>query len=248
MSLNNIRIVLIETSHPGNIGSAARAMLTMGLSDLCLVNPAHFPDKKATIMASGADRVLQQAKVVNTLAEAIADYHLVIGTSARNKRSVQWPLMTARHTGEFIAKHSGKGKVALIFGRENSGLSNQELEHCQYLTSIPVNPDFRSLNIASAVQVLAYECAVAHEQEQTPDQQTAGELATAGDMEDYYNHLQQTLIDIRYLDPEKPRLLMRRLRCLYGRIQPTKSEVSILRGILSATQGNKFLPRNKRKT
>lgn len=246
MSLNNIRIVLIETSHPGNIGSAARAMLTMGLQDLYLVNPAHFPDKKATIMASGADSVLQQATVVRTLREAVSDCHLVMGTSARDKRSVQWPVMSAREAGLFTAEQTNKGKVAIVFGRESSGLTNTELEHCQYLVSIPVNADFHSLNIAAAVQVIGYECAVAHQQTQSSDLQSAEALATVQDIEAFYEHLERTLVDIRYLDPDKPRLLMRRLRRLYGRIQLTKSEVNILRGVLSASQGSKFLPRNKR--
>ncbi len=246
MSLNNIRIVLIETSHPGNIGSVARAMLTMGITDLCLVNPRHFPDKQATIMASGAEHILQQARIVSSVQDAIADCTLVIGTSAREQRSVPWPLMSAREAGTFIAEHSTTGKTAILFGRESSGLTNKELESCQYLLSIPVNPDFRSLNIASAVQVIAYECAVALEQQPVNTQQRR-ELATAKDMQNYYRHLEKTLIDIRYMDPDKPRLLMRKLRCLYGRIQLTKSEVNLLRGILSAAQGIKFIPRNQRK-
>lgn len=245
MSLNNIRIVLIETSHPGNIGSAARAMLTMGLTELYLVNPHSFPDKQANIMASGADAVLDKAIVVPSLQEAIADCHTVIGTSARKQRHIQWELMDARSCGEFVAKRVVDGKVAIVFGRESSGLSNEELDQCQFQVSIPVNPDFSSLNVASAVQVLSYECTVAlaaHENKLTKKT----EMASVADMESYYEHLEQTLVEIRYLNPEKPRLLMRRLRCLYGRLQPSKSELNILRGMLSAAQGVKFIPRDKR--
>ena len=245
IGLGNIRIVLIETSHPGNIGSVARAMKTMGLTDLCLVNPAHFPDKQATAMASGADELLSQATVVSSLYKATADCHTVIGTSARNQRSVQWPLMDARACGEFVAERSVANKVAIVFGRESSGLSNEELELCQFLVSIPVNPDFSSLNIAAAVQVISYECAVALNSFQQGSS-SFEELATSLDVEAFYQQLESTLIGIRYLDPDEPRLLMRKLRCLYGRTQLTKPELGILRGVLTATLGSKFIPRKQR--
>ena len=245
IGLGNIRIVLIETSHPGNIGSVARAMMTMGLTDLCLVNPVHFPDKQATAMASGADTLLKQATISSSLQEAIADCHTVIGTSARNQRSVQWPVMDARACGEFIAECSIENKTAIIFGRESSGLSNEELELCQFLVSIPVNPDFSSLNIAAAVQVLSYECSVALNSFQQQSDNSE-QLSTSADMDAFYQQLESTLIDIRYLDPDEPRLLMRKLRCLYGRTQLTKPEVGILRGVLSATLGSKFIPRKER--
>lgn len=249
MSLNNIRIVLIETSHPGNIGSAARAMLTMELTDLYLVKPIHRPNEQSSAMASGATKVLGQAKVVDTLQQAIADCHTVIGTSARDQRSVQWPLMDARECGEFIAEQSTENRTAIVFGRESSGLTNEELEQCQFLVSIPVNPDFSSLNIASAVQVLSYECAMAFNQVKTNEkllESKPQELASMDEVESFYQHLQNTLIKIRYLDPDEPRLLMRKLRCLYGRTQLTKQELGILRGVLSATLGSKFIPRNQR--
>lgn len=249
IGLGNIRIVLIETSHPGNIGAVARAMMTMGLTDLCLINPAHFPDKQATAMASGADVLLSQATVVSSLHKAIADCHTVIGTSARNQRSVQWPLMDARACGEFVAKRSVANKIAIVFGRESSGLSNEELEACQFLVSIPVNPDFSSLNIAAAVQVISYECSVAlnsFQQESSGSEEFTASLATSLDVEAFYQQLESTLIGIRYLDPDEPRLLMRKLRCLYGRTQLTKPELGILRGVLTATMGSKFIPRKQR--
>ncbi len=252
MSLNNIRIVLIATTHPGNIGAAARAMLTMGLTDLYLVNPAHFPDKQATTMASGADSVLAQATTVASLQQAITDCHTVIGTSARNQRAIQWPLMDARSCGEFIAKRStqGQGKVALVFGRESSGLTNEELESCQFLVSIPVNPNFSSLNLAAAVQVLSYECAIALEKQQRINQQDSSnqqqEPAANKETEVFYQHLEKTLIDLRYLDPDKPRLIMRKLRSIIGRIGLAKTEINLLHGILSAAQGRKFIPRDQR--
>jgi len=249
MSLNNIRIVLMGTTHPGNIGSTARAMLTMGLTDLYLVNPARFPDDQANTMASGADSILTQATVVSSLQQAIADCHTVVGTSARNQRTIHWPLMDARACGEFIANQSSDSKTAIVFGRESSGLTNEELELCQVLVSIPVNPDFSSLNIASAVQVLSYECAMAQSHPQEMNTETIKpETVTIEQMESFYQHLEETLIALRYLDPEKPRLIMRKLRSIYGRIQPEPSELNILRGILSATQGCKFLPRDQRKS
>jgi TrmH family RNA methyltransferase len=248
MSLNNIRIVLIETSHPGNIGSAARAMLTMGLTDLYLVKPVHHPNEQSVAMSSGATKVLDQAKIVDSLQEAIADCHRVIGTSARDQRSVQWPLMDARTCGEFIAEQSTESKTAIVFGRESSGLTNEELELCQFLVSIPVNPDFSSLNIASAVQVLSYECKMASNLVPQSNANSSENplLATMDEMEAFYQHLQTTLIKIRYLDAKEPRLLMRKLRCLYGRIQMTRQELGILRGVLSATLGSKFIPRSQR--
>ncbi|MEE9351219.1 MAG: RNA methyltransferase [Thiotrichaceae bacterium] len=254
MSLNNIRIVLMNTSHPGNIGSAARAMLTMGLTDLYLVNPIHFPDEQANTMASGADSVLEKATVVTELQDAIADCHTVIGTSARDQRSIQWPLMDARECGEFVAARSSHSKIAIVFGRESSGLTNEELEQCQFLVSIPVNANFSSLNIASAVQVLSYECAVAlksHQQKRSYQQETQQsekqpELVTTQGMDSFYQHLETTLIDLRYLDPEKPRLIMRKLRSIYGRMQLSAAELKLLRGILSAAQGRKFMPREQR--
>ena len=162
MSLSNIRIVLIQTSHPGNIGAAARAMKTMGLSNLCLVKPSHFPDAQAEAMASGADDVLRQASVVESLAEAVADCQVIIGTSARSQRTLRWVISEPRECGVIASQHSTQGKVAIVFGRERTGLTNEELELCHQLVHIPSNSDYSSLNVAAAVQILCYECRVAH--------------------------------------------------------------------------------------
>lgn len=257
MDLNNIRIVLIETSHPGNIGAAARAMMTMGLSDLYLVKPKKFPSEKAVAMSSGATGILKQAHVVDSVVDAIADCQVVIGTSARSQRYIRWPIMSARECGEYVSEQAseegGNNKVAILFGRERTGLTNEELEYCHSLVNIPVNPNFSSLNVAAAVQVISYEIAMGADlysvqlenDDEKPVRRT-DELVTADDMEGFYQHLQRMLIKVDYLDPEKPRLLMRRLRKLFGRMHLVRSELNILRGICSACEGSKFKPRSER--
>ena len=158
--LENIRIVLMNTSHPGNIGSVARAMKTMGLTDLCLVSPLQFPDPKADEMASNAVDVLAQATVVETLEDAIADCALVVGTSART-RKIPWPLLAPRAMAEKVREEAPTNQIAIVFGREQSGLSNEELERCHLHVNIPANPEYSSLNLGAAVQVIAYELRVA---------------------------------------------------------------------------------------
>ena len=246
MSLSNIRIVLIQTSHPGNIGSTARAMKTMGLSNLCLVNPQHFPDPQADTMAAHAGDILKTATITETLAQAIADYHLVIGSSARHLRTLSWPTLNPRHCGEMVGKNLLKNKkIALVFGRESSGLSNQELSNCHYLVHIPTNPDYSSLNIASAVQILSYECRMGFADIKDSSQTLNEEIISNKEMEGFYQHLETALIEVKFLDPNNPRHLMSRLRRMYGRIAVTRSELSLLRGMLSAFQGRKFMRRNK---
>ena len=246
--LHNIRIVLIQTSHPGNIGSAARAMKVMGLSELCLVSPKRFPDSQATAMASGADDILQQANIVDNLPDAISDCHIVIGTSARSSRYLQWPLRSARACGEYVAENAHK-KIAIVFGRERTGLTNDELAYCHSLVHIPTNPDYSSLNVAAAVQLIAYECSIhinntALTTPQTKENKQENSV-DAETMEAFYQHLETTLTEVRYLDPKNPKHLMRRLRRLFGRIGIMQSEMNILRGILSAMQGRKFQKRKK---
>ncbi len=246
MNADNIRIVLIETSHPGNIGAAARAMKTMGLSRLYLVNPNKFPSSRSVAMASGALGILDDAVIVESLPEAIEDCQIVVGTSARTQRTIQWPIMNARECGFYAAKESDQQQIAIVFGRERSGISNEELQYCQSLVTIPVNPDFSSLNIAAAVQVICYEVAMANESYmQKENTEAHEEFSSANEMESFYEHLEKTLLDIRFLNPENPRLLMRRLRRLYGRIQMNKNELGMMRGILSACQGQKFIARKK---
>lgn len=243
--LNNLCIVMIQTSHPGNIGSAARAMKTMGIRDLRLVKPNKFNSPETTALASGADDILNNAQHYETLTDALSDCQTIIGTSARSERTVSWPQLDARECGEFIAKHLPQQKIALVFGRERSGLTNDELEHCHSLAHIPMAADFFSLNIAAAIQLFCYECMMATKTlkpeaaESTPDDPNEAP-ATNEALEGFYGHLETTMVESRYLDPENPRLSMRRFRRLFGRANPTKSEVSMLRGMLSAFQGNKF--------
>ncbi|MEE9326225.1 MAG: RNA methyltransferase [Cocleimonas sp.] len=246
-SLNNIKIVLIKTSHPGNIGSVARAMKVMGLSKLYLVNPKSFPDEQATALSSNARDVLDNATVVNSLELAIADCQLVIGTSARQNRSLKWQLQDSRSCGMSVAKHAYNGKVAIIFGTESSGLSNEELSHCHRLVYIPTNPDYSSLNIASAVQIISYECRLASQslsknndtkpvQDDIAPKESKDTLVNSAAMDSYFEQLESILIETEFLDPEKPRYLMPKLRRLYSRTGVTRSELNILRGILSALQ------------
>lgn len=238
--LDNIRVVLVNTSHPGNIGGAARAMKNMGLSRLVLVDPRDFPSPEAEARASGASDVLENAQVVATLEEALVGCTAVLGTSARD-RSLPWPLVDPRECGEKVIDEAGQGKqIALVFGREHAGLTNDELQRCHFHVHIPSDPDFSSLNLAAAVQVLGYEVRMAWLAGSRPQAAAATdkaeELATSDEMERFYGHLQDTLVDIAFLDPEKPRHLMARLRRLFGRSAVNKSEMSILRGILTETQ------------
>jgi len=230
----NIRIVLVNTSHPGNIGAAARAMKNMGLSQLVLVEPMLFPNADATARASGADDILQRAKVCDSLAEAIEGCKLVFATSAR-MRSLPWPLVEPREMAQQVITAAEQAPVAIVFGREHSGLTNVELEACNALVHIPCNEAFSSLNIAAAVQVLCYEVNLATGAATAlPDDDS--DIATSDEIERFHQHLEKTLIELDFLDPDKPRLLMRRLKRLYNRARLEQTEVNILRGILTATQ------------
>jgi len=232
----HLKIILVGTTHPGNIGAAARAMKVMGLTQLVLVSPKIFPCAEASARASGADDVLSNAVVCDSLSEAIQDCQWVVGTSARD-RSIQWPQLYPAECARKLANHPEK--VALVFGREHSGLSNEELDHCHALLRIDSNPDYSSLNLASAVQLMAYEIRNVYLSQQTPERIELPRWERGVDqqtMDRFYQHLEQTLIDIEFLDPQAPRKLMRRLRRLYNKAEPCVSEMNILRGILSATQ------------
>ena len=228
--LERTRIVLIATSHPGNIGAAARAMKTMGLKHLVLVQPSKYPCVEATARASGADDILAQARVCETLDEALHGCRLVIGTTARS-RALSLPVYSPRQCAEKI--HGHEGEAAIVFGREHSGLSNEELQHCHASVQIPANPAYSSLNLAAAVQVLSYElrCATVFPVAENPSQ-----LASHEDMRRFYAHLEQTLLDLDFFDPTKPKKLIPRLHRLFNRAQLDEAEVSLLRGILSAAQ------------
>lgn len=228
----SIRIVLVGTTHPGNIGAAARAMKNMGLGDLALVAPRHFPDEEATARASGAEDLLGNAMVVDTLQDAIAGCVYVAGASARS-RSLNWPCLDARDCAAKLIGESARGDVAVVFGPEKSGLSNADLDRCDVLLTIPTDPDFSSLNLAMAVQVVAYELR-AQQAVKQPVFESDEPAATREELEHFYAHLERVLTDVRFLDPDDPRLLMRRLRRLFVRAQPDRNEINILRGILAA--------------
>ena len=232
--LDNIRVVLVNTSHPGNIGSAARAMKTMGIHDLVLVDPVEPPDGRATAMAAGAVDVLANLRIVATLAEAVADCGLGIGSCARS-RTLDWPMLGPREAGAKSVAEAAQHKVALVFGRERTGLTNEELQQCHYHVCIPANPDYSSLNLAMAVQTICYEVrmhsltnkAQAIEAEVYPQQQ---------DLDRFYVHLEQILLQVNFLRADHPGNVMSKLRRLFNRVRPDNQELNILRGILTAVQ------------
>ena len=242
IDFGDIRIVLVQTTHPGNIGATARAMKNMGLKQLYLVDPKDYPSIVALARAASALDILDDAVVTGTLAEAIADCSLVIGTSAR-QRSMPVPLLNPQECAEkaLAARHTNK--VALVFGREDSGLSNEELLLCNYHVQIPANPDYSSLNVASAVIVLAYELRKQLENEVSgktdvpaiAERHWDRKLATSEDLDRMLEHMEQVLVEIGFHKQDAPRQLMARLRRLYGRIHLDQMEINILRGILTAT-------------
>jgi len=232
--LENIKIVLVKTSHTGNIGSTARAMKTMGLSQLVLVDPLTPPDGKASALAAGAGDVLANAQTVGTLAEAVADCGLVVGTSARS-RTLSWPMLEPRECGEKLVSEVQQNPVALVFGRENNGLSNDELQQCHFHVCIPANPEYSSLNLAAAVQTLCYEIRMAH-LAQVRQPQSQSEYPLAGELEGFYSHLEQTLHKTNFIIPQHPGMVMAKLRRLYNRARPEAQELNILRGILASIE------------
>ena len=272
-SLHRVNVVLVEPTHPGNVGAAARAMKAMGLDRLCLVAPRRFPSAEATARAAGADDVLHAARVVGSLDDALADCGFVLGTTARPRR-IEWPVLDAREGARRAVDQAARTPVAVVFGRESAGLTNAELDRCHALVRIPAAARFSSLNVAAAVQILAYEMRVAAHGEGAgahgeraggeragapgegteargeeagahgksadgrrplqPPAATAGAPATAGELEGFYRHLEAALVEIGYLDPAAPRFLMRRLRRLFNRAGPDRTEIGILRGILTA--------------
>lgn len=239
MSLQNIRIVLVNPSHPGNIGAAARAMKTMCLEALYVVSPTDYLSPEAQARAAGAGEVLMRATRCESLGQALTDCRLVIGTSSRT-RSIPWPALEPRDCATRLVTQAQLGAVALVFGREKIGLTNTELDLCQYVVSIPANADYGSLNLACAVQVMSYEilrASRAHEDNDVIAWHEANvPLARSEDVERFYRHLEGVLIEIGFLDPANPRKLMRRLYRLFNRVGLDENEVNILRGILTAVQ------------
>ncbi len=251
-TLSHVRIVMVNTTLPANIGSALRAMKTMGLSKLVLVAPKTYPHPDIDALAAGATDLIEQIEIVDTLEDAIADCHLVFGTSARS-RTIPWPLLDARPAAKksIQAVTEQNQEVAIVFGREDRGLTNEELALANYHVTIPVNTDYGVLNVAQAIQVICYEMRMAaiDLSETTPnadvttmqviDGQTMHwdePLVSHQEMDKFYPHLEQMLVDIEFMDPNNKRLLPLRLRRLFGRIQLDKMEYHLLRGIFSRVQ------------
>lgn len=238
--LSRIRVVLCRPSHPGNIGAAARAMKTMGLSRLYLVTPKQFPDPEADTRATGAVDLLQAATVTASLAEALAGTVFAVALSARQRDL--GPIVGApRETVSRLLAEAVQGEVALVFGNETVGLSNEEIFHCQAAVTIPTNPDFSSLNLGSAVQVLSYECRMAAFAGQPPvivPEVTpfVSPPATSEEVEGFYGHLEAVMTATGFFNPAQPGRLMPKLRRLFGRARLERDEVNILRGVLASTQ------------
>ena len=249
--LSHVRIVMVNTTLPANIGSVLRAMKTMGLSKLVLVAPKTYPHPDIDALAAGATDLIDQIQIVETLEEAIADCHLVFGTSARS-RTIPWPLLDARPAADksMQAVIKEQQEIAVIFGREDRGLTNEELAMANYHVTIPVNTDYGVLNVAQAIQIICYEMRMATTalMEQVEDPQAVMKvtdedsmhwdepLVTHQQMEQFYPHFEKMLHEIEFLDPENPRLLPLRLRRLFGRIQLDRMEYHLLRGIFSRVQ------------
>ena len=249
--LSHVRIVMVNTTLPANIGSALRAMKTMGLSKLVLVSPKTYPHPDINALAAGATDLIDQIEIVETLEDAIKDCHIVFGTSARS-RTIPWPLLDARPAAEKSLKAviDDKQQVAVIFGREDRGLTNEELALANFHVTIPVNTDYGVLNVAQAIQIICYEMRMATVDKmgkevnpeatmhvtETEDMQWDEPLVTHEQMEQFYPHIEKMLAEIEFLDPKNPRLLPLRLRRLFGRIQLDRMEYHLLRGIFSRVQ------------
>lgn len=265
---SNIHVILVNTSHPGNIGAAARALKNMGIPNLRLVDPVDFPSDVARWRSASATDVLDRVEVFEDLEAAVADCGLVIGASARSRR-MPWPMLNPRQCGRQVAQDAVENKVALVFGREDKGLTNEELQLCHYHVQIPANPEYSSLNLAAAVMVVCYETRVAmleargetealndseievsttetaqasevNRKTESPIYDPASEdeywdvpKADGKQLELFYAHLEQVLVDMDFHDPDNPRLLMPRMRRLFGRIRPDAMEINILRGVLT---------------
>ena len=230
--LSNVRVVLSHTSHPGNIGAAARAMKTMGLQHLYLINPRNFPDQQASAMAAGADDVLQNARVCSSIDEALQDVVLTVGMTAR-LRDISNEIATPREAMPLVVQQAVGQPVALLFGTEMSGLTNEEVSRAQLLVNIPTDPDFSSLNLAAAVQVICYELTIAAQATQPVMQQAFP--AAHQQVEGFMIHLEKTLHEIGFFTTQNPARMIQRLRRLYARARLEADEINILRGILSVT-------------
>ncbi|MEZ5549863.1 MAG: RNA methyltransferase [Pseudomonadales bacterium] len=230
--LADVRIVLVEPSHPGNIGGVARAMKTMGLSDLALVNPGRFPDPQAEWRAAGAQDVLESARVYPSLDDALADRQWIVGTSTRARR-IPWPVESAESVVGDLLRRLPRARSAILFGRETSGLSNDELQRCNCHLVIPANPEYPSLNLAMAVQVVCYE--LCRQSQEAGDVVTAGwdrDPASAAQTEALLEHFERVLVASGFLDASNPGQTMTRFRRLMTRFEFDEMEVQMLRGVL----------------
>lgn len=236
MKFDSIRIILVATSHPGNIGSTARAMKTMGLHRLYLVSPKTFPDPRAHEMSAGAyDVLLEKVVVTDSLEEALKGCQLVLGTSAR-PRDIALSGLTPAECAARVAETPDNTEIAIVFGREHAGLTNDELLQCHYHIHIPSNPEFSSLNLSQAVQIVAYELRMKLLSPVAEVETQQDSLATADSVEQFYTHLREVLIDIDFLKPSNPKRLFQRVRRMFNRIQLESMEINILRGILTHVQ------------
>ena len=234
--LDYIRVVLIEPTHPGNIGATARAMANMGVNQLTLINPKEFPSPVANARAAGAVRILDNAQVFDNLDQAIANCTLVFGTTSR-LRSIEWPSLDPRQAMEKAAAHAAHSQVGILFGRESSGLTNDQLERCHHLVRIPVEDKFASLNLASAVMVMLYELRRSLLGQESVSPNPANEpMANVADMQNFYIHLQQVLKLIAFSDGRSTKL-QRKLVRLFNRAHPYEQEIKMLRGVLAAIEG-----------
>ncbi|MDQ2191892.1 MULTISPECIES: tRNA (cytosine(32)/uridine(32)-2'-O)-methyltransferase TrmJ [unclassified Vibrio] len=235
--LDNVKIILVGTSHSGNIGSAARAMKVMGLSKMILVSPLCEVDAQAIALAAGASDIALNAEVVDTLEQAVADCGLVVGSSARS-RTLEWPMLEPRECGEKLAQEGQQYPVALVFGREKTGLTNDELQKCHFHVCIPANPEYSSLNLAMAVQTLSYEVRVAYLNNEKKAYQAQPEEAYPlhHELEMFYQHLEKVMIQTQFISKEQPGQIMNKLRRLFSRSRPESQEINILRGVLTSIE------------
>ena len=234
--LDKISVVLIGTSHPGNIGSAARAMKVMGLTNLVLVDPACEIDAKSLALAAGAADVVTNAKIVKTLDEAIADCGLVIGSSARS-RTLEWPQLDPRESGIKTIEEAAAHPVAILFGRERTGLTNEELQKCHCHVYIPANPEYSSLNLAMAVQTVSYEVRMAFlETQKYTGEKKIDEYPRAKELELFYEHLEKVTTQTQFINKKHPGMVMTKLRRMFTRARPEQQELNILRGILTSVE------------
>ncbi|EGS60117.1 MULTISPECIES: tRNA (cytosine(32)/uridine(32)-2'-O)-methyltransferase TrmJ [Vibrio] len=235
--LERVKVVLVGTTHSGNIGSAARAMKVMGLSQMVLVDPQCQVDVQAIALAAGASEIALNAQIYPTLEAAVADCGLVVGTSARS-RTLEWPMLEPRECGEKLISEANQHSVAMVFGRERTGLTNDELQLCHYHVCVPANPEYSSLNLAMAVQLLSYEVRMAYLtlQQSLQSNTLQEEYPRHQELERFYVHLEQVIMQTEFISAQQPGQVMNKLRRMFTRARPETQEINILRGILTSVQ------------